>query len=163
MKSIYYIAICMLMQWHIGAQNLQVIPQWITRQVDTNDNTQVFSSIGSVASVSDEEDGVLITSFLLNVEEIEDTTGLATLTQKIGLRVYPNPTPDVINLSRANWDEPLLVTITDPTGKLIRTVDWEGGIMQLQLYVPSASRGYYLINVSDRQRSTQSTFKILKQ
>ena len=162
MKFISFLMLCALMPWHIAAQNLQVIPQWIARQVNTEGNTQVVSSVGAMTSVSDVENGVILTSYLLNIEEIEDTTGTSTLTDKIGLRVYPNPTPDVINLSRSTWNEELLVTITDANGKLLRTATWRSGIMQLQLYVNHASSGYYMLQVADSSQTNFSTFKVLK-
>lgn len=162
MKYITYIVLCLTVPWHLSAQNLQVIPQWISRQVQTDGNFQVVSSVGSITSIADEESGVILTSFLLDVEEMEDTTGIGSLSDKIGLRVYPNPTPDIINLSRTTWDDDLHVTITDGAGKLIRTLTWRNGIMQLQLFLQPLSSSYYLVTVADQAIPAASTFKVLK-
>lgn len=161
MKSLIYIALCLNIPWHLSAQNLQVIPQWISRHVQTDGTLQVVSSIAST-SISDQENEIILTSYLLAVEEIEDTTGISSLSDKIGLRIYPNPTPDVINLSRTTWEDELQVTITDATGKLIRTLSWQNGIMQLQLFLQPLSNSYYLVTIADKAIPAASTFKVLK-
>jgi hypothetical protein len=127
MKNILVIACCFALGLPAKAQNLQVILQFISAQVDTGDNIRVSSSMGSPVSISDQENGIILTTYLLDVEEVEDTTAIPSISDAIGLRVFPNPTPDIVNLSRQAWDHDLLVNIYDTEGKFIRSRLWQRG------------------------------------
>jgi hypothetical protein len=63
------------------------------------------------------------------------------------LRLYPNPTADAVWLRLATPPAQGRITVFDPAGRLLRSLEWPAGADQTQIDVSNLPRGWYLVQV----------------
>lgn len=84
-------------------------------------------------------------------------TTVESTINNIRFKVYPNPAVDIVFIE---GDSEYSVSVTDMSGKLIRVMEVNKNIANLDL--SSFSGGSYLIIVTDKRLGSRSTYKIEK-
>jgi hypothetical protein len=88
----------------------------------------------------------------------ESSTELST--DKLGIKVYPNPFVKTFTLEVPESDKQLQITILDATGKIVETVVHSGSSKKLSLG-STLKPGLYLVRVNSSNGS--QSFKVLKE
>lgn len=89
-------------------------------------------------------------------------TALEDLAENFQVKIFPNPTTDVLNIEWSEISDPLTLTLYDATGKQLLGQNTLGQTVTKTLDLTAYSAGSYLLHLSNPDGRTIKTFKILK-
>lgn len=93
-------------------------------------------------------------------------SGIVDTRKKEGLKLYPNPTNDVLNVELPlDKAEDVHVTISDISGRVIKTEDLgrkQSGIYKYTTNVANLNTGLYLIEISTESKRAINKFNVKK-
>lgn len=118
--------------------------------IPTVSGTTYYVNVGHYDSSDNEMEDIFSINILSNSL---GTAESAVATSKV--KIYPNPFTDVLNISEA--ENIHLVTITDMSGKLIKTIESPSSVIHLQ----ELRSGVYLLSLWKKD-NTRQTIKIIK-
>lgn len=161
--------ILLVMSWlacqsFLSGQGLLVIGGLENQHIHQQDSLVVISTFGAPYVHTQVQNNLVVTTtfipFLLSSDSITSTSFITSIE---GLRVFPNPTPDILVMQRTDITEDLFVTVADQTGKVVNDFKWPSGVGSYQPSFQSFPPGIYYISITNFQKSKGSQYKIIKQ
>jgi hypothetical protein len=108
------------------------------------------------------KDGVLIYS---NTDSIEGCVQISSIDEELEerrFRVFPNPTVQLLNVEVNGDHEPLVVSLFDLNGKLIRQERLTADQKMARLDLSSLAMAYYTLTIVDEEGKYLSFHKVMK-
>jgi hypothetical protein len=96
-----------------------------------------------------------------NLIPLTNATGINNISDKIGLKYYPNPTSGLLNVS-FNSPSAATINITDLSGNVVKAMTGNQGNNTLAINVNDLSDGMYIMHLVTSAGSTNEKFTLIK-
>lgn len=120
--------------------------------IPTISGTKYFVNVGTTYNYS----GVTLGAFTIKISKGNNLSTSEISGNKNNIKVYPNPFVDVLNISKT--DQVKSVSVTDISGKLIKTVEKPSSVLQLG----DLKQGVYMLILEMKDGSKQVIKSIKK-
>jgi Secretion system C-terminal sorting domain len=128
---------------HIGTVAL---PHWTFRTMPNFPNFRLGALRGSVCDT-------------LGIEEGVDTLASSPNPYQVGgIRVFPNPASDILNIEIPSYSVPLYYKLYDVLGR-----EMQNGVLQNQLSLKNLQNGIYFFHILDKNGSAYRTVRVVVQ
>ena len=121
---------------------------------------------GQWAKLFDSWGGLDSDLFMAAIVDYQESTSTEDITEKLGLKIYPSPANDVINISyNLNTSDFINVEIFSIEGKRLKTLpgaERSSGFQQINLDVSDLNNGYYLTRITTEEGTATKSFIISK-
>ncbi len=121
-----------------------------TISIPTLSGNTYYVNIGNFSGFTDNLEGAFTITISKNNLGTSEVSG-----NKNGLKVYPNPFNDVLNIS--DIAKVKTITISDFSGRLVKTIDNPGSVLHLN----DIKSGMYLVTMTMKD-GTKQTVKVIK-
>lgn len=144
-----------------------VLAQSVSREVASSSGETYTNSSGSLSwTIGEPNSQTFSSSSNFITQGFHQTkleiTSVEENTERIKMKVYPNPTHEYLNLEFSGKHPDYSVNLYDFRGKLIKDVSVDNAVSNKIIDISAEAAGTYLLKVSAKNGKTMNTYKIQK-